>query len=128
MYLQKFSVSLSFFPSSHLNLYLLKRCGESSNSYTGPFLCLVYLVYLICKAMDMSISLCVELCPNIYSFVVSPDISAKFGSKPHAIFQVEVLLNWESGWQPSGCQWVAEQKQDCIKANLQFYALFTISH
>lgn len=42
----------------------------------------------------MSISLYVELCPKIYSFVVSPDDSlAKFGSEPYAIFQVEVLLS-----------------------------------
>lgn len=35
----------------------------------------------------------------VSNFLIGSDISAKFGSKQHAIFQVEVLLKWEWVWQ-----------------------------
>lgn len=53
----------------------------------------------------MFVFLCVEVCTDTQSFIVSPDVPTKSGSQPHAVFQLEVLLSWERPvGQRSGCQ------------------------
>lgn len=69
--------------------------------------------------------LCVESCTNIYSFLVSPDKPAKFGSKPRAGVQADV--SWaERVCLPGGCTRANWPKADAPQAFRAFCKILGI--